>query len=208
MSASKRGLVVTSLMVGFSATLANAQAEQCVSIDSDVARLECFDAAFSSGASSSLTVEEAINNLIEITSISNDWETLDITSLDEPCTIQASWKFIDIPRAPQHNVIISTSDLTKVERIGDWTRDRYSDPAISLYYDRGTEGRWTRYYGVVPPGVAAIDIGREGNLHGMRDLDRYTGRDASFYLMAEGYQTDGVKIMEAMVAAVSACQNQ
>ncbi len=201
----KYSLISAALLFGLSAGQAAADGTDCVGIASDLARLQCFDAAYEGSARPVLSPQEAVQSLIDITSYHGPDEFVKIITLSNPCHIQANSVVLsgrDIRR-----VYISRNDLSTVERVGEW--GPYDDRlGLQLFNERGADGYFSYNTGTLTAMINFLDVVVPSELIGMREFQTYNGRDIKFHLLATNYRPDTALIRDAMVAAVEACQSQ
>lgn len=203
----KYSLIVAVVLLTGSGSQVAADGADCIGIENDIARLQCFDTAFASSSSPKLSVQEAIQNLIDVTSYSSDNEVMQIVTLANSCHIQANYLVNENLHPENRTVMISRNDLSTVERVGNWVPVG-GTMSLQLFNKRETSGYWFQAFGVVPPNLVLADVIVREDLVGMRQSGTYSGRDAKFYLMASEYKPDAALIRDAMEAAVEACQSQ
>lgn len=183
---------------------AHAQGEQCVGMENDVARLQCFDAVFNGPEDDlDLYADEAVDKLIKLVNFSDKNIFLRLYAGENVCQIKSVVKY-SVSTGLYHNqyIVHSHSDLSKVERIGNWDQQG-TYKAIVLYTERGTEGVWARKSNGVRGPVADA---RLLDISTLKEEKSYFGRDARFALMVPEYYPDVKKIEDALQLAIKACR--
>jgi len=189
----------------FTALPAFAQAEKCVGMDNDIARLQCFDAAFpSSGGGAktpTLTVNEAFGDLLELVRYQSPNLYLGLSGFQENiCALQvqtrsfsASYKGYKGGKMELWRV-----DLRKVESIARW-----GPQGPVLNFERNSEGLVQSFSYRVPDATTLLELVN----YNPGQSSENSIRSIPLYLIVPEYKPDFSKIQVAFENFWNTCRN-
>jgi hypothetical protein len=203
-----RRLALTANLIGFAgfiAAPANAQGEECVAIDSNVARLECFDTLFSTKSTAANSIVDAIDILWNHTASIDRDEEIELTHNPEnPCNAEFIYKGIRevSPGYKKQFMHISTVDLSKVEYIAGWETDERGFISLDLHTEPKHDAKWQYFESDFSSDIAPSDI----KLADLKTVRGTSGRITPIYLLSKIYYDVKEDIRLVLHHAVAACR--
>lgn len=203
---------VTTLIAAFVwSGSSRAQGEHCASVENDIQRLECFDAAFKAELYETQEPREAVKTLADLVNYNSPDVYFNLSSGEDPCSINSVLK--TEKNENTYGGLIQFSyysfvNLANVERVGKWRSFGYGDHlALILYTDRDTHSGWVSKYRTIKnrdnrtPAESINDFN-------MKNHENYSGRDSMFFLLVNEYIPDKAQVEAAMLVAIKSCNNR
>lgn len=196
------GTFVAGMAILTAPSLAHEMGQDCTNIDNDIARLACFDKAFTGQEESALTPEKAAAEFKALLDLNTPDEIMDVDINPwEPCNVTVTWKLRRVFDTQRNSGSFASFDVDRIESLGRWAYSDRGTAHLKIIGDREAEFSSQSFWG-----HTAIMPLKDLKLEWLTGGRVNSGRSVNATLLATPYREDVAKAQAALQKYMKACK--